>query len=66
VAGAGIGSRLVRTVMVRARGPLYWICRAEREACYARPGFRVLPPRFRGLRLPWRVMGWDPREVYER
>ncbi|WP_352428864.1 hypothetical protein [Thermoflexus sp.] len=56
----------MRTVMVRARGPLYWMCRAEREACYARPGFRVLPPRFRGLRLPWRVMGWDPREVYER
>lgn len=68
--GRGLGSRLVRTVMAREQGPLYWICRAEREAFYARLGFRVLPPRFRwlhwvlrGLRLPWRVMGWDPREV---
>ena len=73
--GQGIGSRLVRTVMTRERGPLYLICRAEREAFYARLGFQVLPPealppRFRrlhrvlrGLRLPWRVMGWDPREV---
>lgn len=73
--GRGLGSRLVRTVMARERGPLYLICRAAREAFYARLGFRVLPPearppRFRwlhqvlrGLRLPWRVMGWDPREV---